>query len=92
MTAFDLLRTSEAAAVIAGASCLVGWCAGLFLGLSLRWRGGSREEIRRLRMALEDSDRQVADGFATADRMARMLADQVPRQPHGPGIPGGRAA
>ena len=71
--------------VAAGLWTLVGWCAGLFLGLSLRWRDGSRAEIRRLRMALEDSDRKVAEGFATADRMARMLADQAGRQ-------GGRAA
>jgi hypothetical protein len=82
----DPLRgVADATIVWAGVWCLIGWCAGLALGLSLRWRDGSRAEIRRLRMALEDSDRQLTQQFATADRMATMLAEQA-------GRPGGRAA
>lgn len=76
---------SDTMIVWAGAWCLVGWVTGLLLGVSLRWRDGSREEIRRLRRALEDSDRQLSGQFAAADRMAKMLAEQA-------GRPGGRAA
>ena len=64
----------------AGVWCLVGWVVGLVFGLSLRWPESQYGEVRRLRAQLKESDRQVSAGFATADRMAAMLAEQAARE------------
>jgi hypothetical protein len=64
---------------------VVGWFAGAVSTVLLwRWRGMALlrrqgQEIRRLRAALEDSTAKEAGQFASAEKMARMLAEQAGR-------------
>ena len=64
---------------------LVGWIAGMGFMLSLWWRPAALlrrqgAEIRRLRAALEDSDRQLSGQFQAAERMARLVIDDAAKR------------
>jgi hypothetical protein len=75
MTPWTLLRSSDAAMVLAGASLLIGWLAGVVFFLLVR-RGlvaHLRAEIARLRDVVEDQDAVLAGLYAQVARLGNRL-------------------
>lgn len=79
LTTLHILLATEPGIALAGALVMFGWLCGVAFMAVWFWRRLTRplDEERRLRLALEDADRQLVHLYAANGRLALLLGEQA---------------
>ena len=76
MTPLDLLRTSDAAVLLAGVACLVGWLVGVWMVLLLGWRRLTHPidgSVIQLRRDYDDALRRLEEQAQVVDAQTAQI-------------------